>query len=101
LNGTGRFYLHISSSVLSVGNNELNYIQIYTTTNPKSLIIKGELNAPSMVSLYDIQGRLVLNKTINHIDLINTIDISVLGSGVYFVKLFNESQSKTQKIIIN
>ena len=101
LNGTGRFYLRISSSVLSVGNNALDYIQIYTTTNPKTLIIKGELNAMTTVNLYDIQGRLVLNTSINHLDLINTIDVSMIGSGVYFVKVFNDNQSKTQKIIIN
>ncbi|WP_400079167.1 FG-GAP-like repeat-containing protein [Winogradskyella sp. R77965] len=101
LNGTGRFYLHISSSALSIGENELDYIQIYTTTNPKSLIIKGELDAASMVSLYDIHGRLVLNKIINHLDLINTIDISAIGTGVYFAKVFNDNQSKTQKLIIN
>ncbi|EDP70380.1 galactose oxidase-related protein [Flavobacteriales bacterium ALC-1] len=100
LSGTGRFYLRVSSTVLSVGNNELDYIQIYTTTNPKSLIIKGELNAETTVSLYDIQGRLVLNTAINHLDLINTVDISAIGTGVYFVKVFNDSQSKTQKLVI-
>jgi hypothetical protein len=101
LNGTGRFFLRLSSTALSVGNNALDYIQIYTRSNPKSLIIKGELNAGSMVTLYDVQGRLVLNKSINHLDTVNTIDISMIGSGVYFVKVFNDNQSKTQKIIIN
>ncbi len=101
LNGTGRFYLNISSSVLSVGNNELDDIQIYTTTNPKSLFIKGTLNATTTVNLYDIQGRLVFNTSINQLDLINTVDISRIGSGVYFVKVFNDNQRKTQKIIIN
>ena len=101
LSGTGRFYLRLSSSVLSTGNNELNDILIYTTTNPKTVIIKGELNDPTTVSLYDIQGRLVLNKPINHLEVINTIDVSMLGSGVYFVKVFNANQSITQKVIIN
>ncbi|WP_299122612.1 FG-GAP-like repeat-containing protein [uncultured Winogradskyella sp.] len=101
LNGTGRFYLRISSSVLSAGNNELDYIHIYTTINPKSLIIKGELSTPSEVNLYDIQGRLVLNKPISHLNLINTVDISMMGSGVYFATVVNDNQSKTQKIIIN
>ncbi|MBC3846765.1 discoidin domain-containing protein [Winogradskyella echinorum] len=101
LNGTGRFYLRVTSSILSVGQNELDYIQIYTTTSPKSLVLKGQLNADCRVSLYDIQGRLVLNESINHLETSNTIDISMIGSGVYFVKVFNDNQSKTQKIIIN
>jgi hypothetical protein len=100
LNGTGRFYLRLSSSVLSVDHNELDYLQIYTTTNPKSLIIKGELNADTDVSLYDIQGRLVLSKKLNPRDLINTVDISTIGTGVYIVKVSNESRTKTQKLII-
>ncbi|MBC3846582.1 VCBS repeat-containing protein [Winogradskyella echinorum] len=101
LNGSGRFYLRVTSSTLSVGQNELDYIQIYTTTSPKSLVIKGQLNAGSRVSLHDIQGRLVLNETLNHLKLSNTIDISRLGTGVYFVKVFNNYHSKTQKIIVN
>jgi len=100
LNGIGRFYLHISSSVLSVGNNAKNDIKIYTTTNPKSLIIKGQFNTDANVNLYDIQGRLVLNKLISHLNSINTIDVSEIGTGVYFVKVFNETQSKIQKLVI-
>ena len=100
LNGVGRFYLRISSSVLSVGNDELDGIQIYTTTDPKSLIIRGELHAVTRANLYNIQGQLVLNAPINHLDLINTIDISAVTTGVYFVKVFNNNQSKTQKLVI-
>lgn len=100
LSGTGRFYLRISSSVLSVGNDELDGIQIYTTTDPKSLIIRGELHAVTRANLYNIQGQLVLNAPINHLDLITTIDISAVTTGVYFVKIFNDNQSKTQKLVI-
>ncbi|MBC3846768.1 RICIN domain-containing protein [Winogradskyella echinorum] len=100
LNGTGRFYLHFTSSVLSVGNNVLDGIHIYTTSNPKSLIIEGELEMTTGVYLYDIQGRLVLNKSLMQSSLLNTIDIASIGTGVYFVKVTNDYQSKTQKIII-
>jgi uncharacterized repeat protein (TIGR03806 family) len=100
LNGTGRFYLRVTSSVLSVVNNELDTIQIYTSTKPKLLNIKGELNDATMLNLYDIQGRLVLNKMLDQSSLLNTVDISSIGSGVYFVKVFSDSKSKTQKVII-
>ena len=30
----------------------------------------------------------------------NTMDISTIGTGVYVVKVNNDSQSKTQKVII-
>jgi hypothetical protein len=100
LNGTGRFYLRVSSTVLYVGQNDLDYLQIYTTTNPKSLIIKGELNDATKVNLYDIQGRSVLNKALNQFDVLNTVDISRIGSGVYIVKVFSASQVKTQKLVV-
>jgi len=101
LNGTGRFYLRLSSSSLTVGNNALDVIQIFTTTNPKALFIKGELTAPTTLNLYDIRGRLVLNTSLNHSEVLNTVDISMIGSGVYFVKVFSDNQIKTQKVIIN
>ncbi|WP_400078617.1 PQQ-dependent sugar dehydrogenase [Winogradskyella sp. R77965] len=100
LSGTGRFYLRVTSSVLSVNDNDIDYLKIYTTDNLKLLNIKGELDANSEMNLYDIQGRLVLNKTMNHHKQLNTIDISRIGSGVYFVKVFNDSGSKTQKVLI-
>lgn len=101
LHGTGRFYLHFSSSTLSDSNHALDYIEIYNTTTPKTLVVKGALHAKTTLNLYDVQGRLVLNTALDHFDLINTIDVSRIESGVYFVKVFNDSQSKTQKIIIH
>ncbi|WP_178984658.1 RICIN domain-containing protein [Winogradskyella helgolandensis] len=100
LNGTGRFYLRFSSTVLSVEDNDFDTLQIYTTTNPKTLVVKGVLNDATKVNLYDIHGRIVLKQPINHLDIINTIDVSRIGTGVYFVKVFNASQVKTQKLII-
>jgi hypothetical protein len=100
LNGTGRFYLRYSTGTLSVSNIKPDYLQIYTTINPKSLLIKGHLNSATEMNLFDIQGRLVLNEKLNHFDTTNVIDISTLSTGVYIVKVFNESQVKTQKLII-
>lgn len=100
LSGKGRFYLHISSKTLSIDENNSDNLLIYATANPKLLIIKGQLNAATMVNLYDINGRLILNKTLNQSELVNSVDISRIGTGVYFAKVFNESQIKTQKLII-
>ena len=52
------------------------------------------------MNLYDIQGRLVFDEKLNQFDLLNTVDISMIGSGVYIVKVFNNSQVKTQKLVI-
>jgi hypothetical protein len=100
LNGTGRFYLRISSETLSVGQNELDDLQIYATANPKVLIIKGALSSATEVRLYDIQGRLVLTDKLNQTNTLNTIDVSTIVTGIYFVKLLNDNQSKAKKLII-
>ncbi|GGW73964.1 putative repeat protein (TIGR03806 family) [Winogradskyella epiphytica] len=100
LNGTGRFYLHYTNTVLSVGQIELDNLRIYTTANPKSLVVKGELTAASTINLYDIHGRVVLTQKLDQYQVLNTVDISRIGTGVYFAKVFNDNQVKTQKLII-
>ncbi|MFP4845586.1 discoidin domain-containing protein [Winogradskyella sp. PE311] len=100
LNGTGRFYLRFASSVLSTNENSFDYLEIYATSDPKVLVISGELNSQTNLHLYDVQGRLVLTRKIDHLKVLNTIDVSMLGNGVYIAKVFNDSQSKTKKLII-
>ena len=100
LNGTGRFYLRYSSSTLTVSEPELDYLQIYTTFNPKALTIKGQLTSGTQANLYDLQGRLVLTEILNPNSTTNNIDISTVSSGVYIVKVNNDNQIKTQKVII-
>lgn len=100
LNGTGRFYLRYSSVLLSTINNELNNLQIYATKTPKELVIIGQLNERTEAKVYDIQGRLVLNKNLNILSTSNSIDVSLLSTGIYIVKILSDNQIKTQKIVI-
>ncbi|GGW73958.1 putative secreted protein (Por secretion system target) [Winogradskyella epiphytica] len=100
LSGTGRFYLHYSNSVLSIRQSEFDSLHVYTTSNPKLLNVKGELNEATSLNLFDIQGRLVIDQPLNHFDNLNSVDISAIGTGVYIVKIYNDSQVKTQKLII-
>lgn len=100
LNGTGRFYLRLSSETLSTVSNELDQLQIYTTTQPKSLVVEGELNGASLLNLYDIQGREVLQVVLDQFQRSNKVDISSIVTGVYVVKISANDQVKTQKLII-
>ena len=50
--------------------------------------------------LYDLQGKLVLSKTLDLSRTTNTLDTSGLSSGLYVVKVEGGNQSKTQKVII-
>ena len=98
LNGTGRFYLRTANNTLSVTNQNENGLQIIT--NSKNLQILGQLMGETEVLLYDIQGREVLNRELNINSTLNDIDVSNLNSGIYIVKLSNDVQQKTQKVII-
>ena len=51
-------------------------------------------------NVFDIQGRLVLKTNLDTINTINSIDVSTLSTGVYIVKVSNDNQVKTQKVII-
>jgi hypothetical protein len=101
LSGTGRFFLHLNTDdTLSNLEYNLNGLQIFTTATDRILFIKGQLSTSTTVSLYDIQGRMVMTSILDTTSNSNQMDVSNLSSGVYFVKLNNSTQQKTQKVIL-
>ncbi|QXP78586.1 MULTISPECIES: T9SS type A sorting domain-containing protein [Winogradskyella] len=101
LNGTGRFYVHFSSMALSIDDNMFNGINIYTEQASKTVVVEGLLNADTTAVIYDMQGRLVLQKALNTANTTNVFNVSALKTGVYIVELKSEAQKRTQKIMIN
>lgn len=100
--GTGRFFLRYTSETLSLNtDNELNELLIYTNENHQNIIIKGKLNAETKAELYDIQGRLVLNKKLYTSKQTNTIDVASISSGIYIINLEFNKGVISKKIIIN
>ncbi|MGJ8592077.1 MAG: GEVED domain-containing protein [Aquaticitalea sp.] len=100
LNDTGRFFLRFSDQTLTTNEVNLNGLQIFATATPRAIFVKGQLATATTVSLYDIQGRLVLSSALDIHSNSNQVDVSNLSSGVYVVKLSNNSQQKTQKVIL-
>ena len=101
LNSADRFNVHYSARTLSVEDVKSNdNLRIYTALSSKTVVIKGQLTKATTANLYDIQGRLVLSKVLNPNTMDNTVNISTLNTGIYVVKVKNENQVKTQKIII-
>jgi hypothetical protein len=99
--GSGRFYLRYTSKALSVLTNSFEYLQIYSANSQKEIVVKGKLNSKSSAELFDIQGRLVLRQNLDHSQISNTINVATLSAGTYIIKVFNTSQIKTQKLVIN
>ncbi|WP_323788897.1 FG-GAP-like repeat-containing protein [Psychroserpens sp.] len=99
--GTGRFFLRYSNNEISTLIAGLDGILIYSNNSSREVFIKGQLSEYSKVNIYDLQGRLVTNKTLDSSNLINTVNVDTLSSGVYIVQLSNGNAYKTQKIVIN
>ena len=98
--GTGRFFLSFAESALSTNVNESNSIEIFTTTQPKAIYVKGQLFEDTALTMYDIQGRLVKTVILDDSQTVNIIDVASISSGVYIVTVKNNNQEKTQKVII-
>jgi hypothetical protein len=100
ISDTGRFYLRFDSNVLSVDDSGLDKIQIYSDTNLKQIVVKGQLNSATELTLFDTQGREILKSSLNTSSTTNTINTSNFMSGVYLVQLSNTTFSLTKKLII-
>lgn len=101
INSTGRFFLRFMNTTLSAPEpSEMNSLQVYTT-NSKHLLIKGLLQENTHVTVYDIQGRIINNLKLLANTSTNLMDLSHVNSGVYIIKLKNNTQKITQKVIIN
>lgn len=101
LNTAERFNIHYSSKPLSIDNLPSNdNIRIYVADAPKSIMILGQLKSATTASVYDLHGRMVLSKALNANSTENAIDVSTISTGVYIVRLGNDHQVKTQKVII-
>ena len=100
LNGAGRFYLHISNTTLSNANQSLNEFQVYVKPTSRMLVITGSITAKTNLKLYDLQGRLVLQRPLATQVTQQDVSLAKIGSGVYLVQLQNGTQTYTQKVII-
>ncbi len=92
----------VISGVLSADSFETNQIAVFP--NPSRGIFNitfGNLY-PNKIEIYDISGKLILQK--NNLDVNNNqtnIDLSNASNGVYFVKIATENNTITKRIIKN
>ncbi len=90
-----------SSGSLSLEEEEFINLQIYTEFSSKLLFVKGTLDPGSSLELFDILGRLVLIENLDHNNVLNTIDVSTLNTGIYIVKVIKDGKTYPKKVIIN
>ncbi len=95
-----------SESVRCVSDLTATSVEILTTPeyyirpNPSSgLIIIENLKSNSLVTVFSIEGKILLIKDIN--EQMNSLDIGNLSDGIYLMKIENPKNSTIQKIIKN
>jgi len=95
------YALYIEPGTLSIEDIDTNELTIYSDNSNDALIVKGQLHEVSTANLFDIHGRLVKSEVLNTASTKNTMNVSVLSSGIYIVKVSNNSQLKVQKVILD
>jgi autotransporter-associated beta strand protein len=101
--GTGQFYIHASSSILTGINPEK---QIPDPDNMKiwvsdeTLIIKGNVGSRAFCEVYDLNGRKILTKTLAEGEM-NSIAMPSGSKGFFIVRVIDGLNVKTLKAVIS
>ena len=85
------------SNVYKAELNDLTNIKIYPVPTNDKIFIKPYLPEGSLVMIFDMKGRLVLNKSI--VATTNQIDLPFLASGQYTMKVYVLCNEKVFKFI--
>ncbi len=98
LSGIGRFYIHTTSSALSVDDLNLDHLSVYTSDR-NNLRIVGIQNGRAKVNMYNILGKQVLTTSFQG-NGANDVSLPNLRAGIYIVQLETENGTLNTKLII-
>lgn len=94
-----RFSLIVSGANLTLNNDDFKANSFSLYPNPANDILNVQfsevLTDDVKYEVYDITGKKILNSELKN----NSIDISTLQSGIYFLKLINDDESLIKKFI--
>tara|TARA_R110000868_G_scaffold82956_10_gene234161 strand:+ start:59179 stop:61773 length:2595 start_codon:yes stop_codon:yes gene_type:complete len=90
---------------VTINENERPYetnpenLKVYPVPNQGQFIIALKSTAPTKIEVFNIQGQLVYTTEVND-TLFASLDLGVVGKGVYVIGIENDDESITKKIII-
>ena len=101
-NGFGRFNLLVTdfnTDIISttIGNNVKSELTVYSSGN--SIFIKGNIESGAFVSVYGINGKVHYSGKTKTSGL-NRIDASVIPSGIYFLRINQNNNWETHKLVL-
>ena len=103
LSGAGRFFIHLTESVLSTDNNlDTNYLNVFKADVNNFITVEGLANQSNLTKLrlYTILGKEVISATLNTTNNKQIISTQCLSTGIYIVKLESGNILLTKKIFI-
>ena len=103
LSGAGRFFIHLTESVLSTDNNlDTNYLNVFKADVNNFITAEGLANQSNLtkLSLYTILGKEVISATLNTTNNKQIISTQGLSPGIYIVKLDSGNILLTKKLFI-
>ncbi len=97
----GQFSLQ---STNNVNASEFKFLKIYPNPTKNTIHLSFEvpnINDPLSITLWDISGRLILQKTYQATkNFENTFDLSPYKKGLYFIKIENGTHKTIKKIVL-
>ena len=103
LSGAGRFFIHLTESVLSTDNNlDTNYLNVFKAYVNNFITVEGLANQSNLTKLrlYTILGKEVISATLNTTNNKQIISTQGLSPGIYIVKLESGNILLTKKLFI-
>ena len=92
------------SPTLSISTNHLDQIGLSFFPNPTNDILVVQSYAPTnrdlKIELIDIQGKLVMMDTLKQGSTMSYLNLEVVYSGIYYVKISDSLNSITKKIVV-
>ena len=86
------------SNILSTKENQIEGFSLYPNPTKEAFVtISSDNRAPMKVSVYDILGKQIIQRTITN----NRLNISNLNTGVYILRAEQNNAFTTRKLIIN
>lgn len=82
--------------VLSTNQNQISGLQVYPNPTKNILNITTDLNSTKNVEIYDMVGKKVLVENTQ-----GQLDVSILVTGMYIVKITEDGKTSTKRLAIN
>ncbi len=84
-------------STLSIDDVNLSDLKIYPNPVDGNFVkIMSPVNGTKYIQVFDINGRKVIDTAINN----DTLDVSLINSGFYMIKVTIDGQSKISKLVV-